>query len=264
MLRDFTDSWIEEHGPAPAAYKRFADLKKDVRTVAADQVQRLESAMVARRRWTAAEFQTLLVEHPLVWHLARRLVWLAGDDAFRIAEDRTLADIDDDVLTLPESVSVGIAHPLDLGGELTAWTRVFADYEIVQPFPQLGREVHVLTERERASARLERFEGITVPVHSVLGLARRGWERGAPQDAGIERWISKPVPGGLHVVIGLDMGIHAGLASDSEDQTFDHVWITARPTDFRYDDRPRTFGELDPITASEVLSDLAWAAASAL
>ncbi|WP_395106762.1 DUF4132 domain-containing protein [Actinomadura sp. SCN-SB] len=255
---------------APAAYKRFAGLKKDVRTVAADQVARLESGMVARRRWTPEEFRSLFVEHPLVWHIARRLVWLAEDGggaarAFRLAEDRTLADVDDDAFTLPDKASIGIAHPLDLGRDVAAWSEVFADYEIVQPFPQLGRETHVLTEEERASGRLARFEGIKVPVHTVLGLVRRGWERGMPLDAGVERWISKPVPGGLHVLIDLDMGINAGFAQGSGDQTLEVVWINDRPGDFWPSRHPRhTFGELDPVTASEVLADLTWLAGSAL
>ncbi|GLZ05155.1 hypothetical protein Acsp03_26210 [Actinomadura sp. NBRC 104412] len=256
---------------APAAYKRFANLKKDVRTVAADQVARLESAMVARRRWTPEEFRTLFVEHPLIWHIARRLVWLAEDGGgaalpFRLAEDRTLADVDDDAFTLPDKASIGIAHPLDLGDEGTAaWSEVFADYEILQPFPQLGRETHVLTDEERASERLARFEGITVPVHTVLGLVRRGWERGMPLDAGIERWISKPVPGGLHVVIDLDGGISVGYIAESEDQTLNAVWINDRPDDFwAGGDLRHTFGELDPVTASEVLADLTWLAGSAL
>jgi hypothetical protein len=253
---------------APAAYKRFAGLKKDVRTVAADQVHRLESAMVARRRWTPAEFRSLFVEHPLIWHMARRVVWLAEAGgvtrAFRLAEDRTFADADDDAFTLPEDASIGIAHPLDLG-QVEVWSEVFADYEILQPFPQLGREVHVLAEEERTAGRLTRFEGVKVPVHTVLGLVRRGWERGMPLDGGVERWISKPVPGGLHVVIDLDMGISAGYAQDSDDQTLHTVWINDRPDDFWPRKRLRhTFGELGPVIASEVLADLTWLSQSAL
>ncbi|MFF5262675.1 DUF4132 domain-containing protein [Actinomadura viridis] len=259
----------DDQEPANEAYKRFAGLKKDVRAVAADQVRRLETAMVTRRRWTAEEFRTFFVDHPLIWHVARRLVWLAEDGgravAFRVVEDRTFADAEDDALTLPANASIGIAHPLDLDGETSRWSEVFADYEILQPFPQLGRDVHRLTEQERASGRLERFEGTTVPVHAVVGLVRRGWERGVPLDAGGERWISRPVPGGLHIVIDLDPGISVGYVNESDDQSLRVVWINDRPTDFwpRHGTR-RTFGELDPVTASEVLADLTWLSGSAL
>src|SRR6185503_9703760 len=60
---------------APAAYKQFAALKKDVRTVATDVIRRLERAMVTGRRWSGAEFRQLFVGHPLLWHIVRRLVW---------------------------------------------------------------------------------------------------------------------------------------------------------------------------------------------
>ncbi len=87
---------------ASTACQRFAELKKDVREVASVQVARLESSMVQGRGWTAAEFGEFVVRHPLMWHLARRLVWLSdGDQAFRLAEDRTCADLNDESVKLP-------------------------------------------------------------------------------------------------------------------------------------------------------------------
>jgi Domain of unknown function (DUF4132) len=247
---------------APAAYKMFSALKKDVRAVAADQIARLESAMVTRRRWTAAEFHDLFATHPLLWHMARRMVWLCEDGgkstAFRLAEDRTLADVADDVLTLPESARIGIAHPLDLGEDVDAWSESFADYEILQPFPQLGRSVHALTGDERASGRLTRFEGRTVPFGKVLGLVKRGWERGIPLDAGMERWISRQVSADRHVVIDLDPGFAVGVLDEFPEQRLEYVWINSRPDDYRpREGTPHTFAELDPVTASEILADLA-------
>jgi len=246
---------------APSAYKAFSALKKDVRSVAADQVSRLENAMVSRRRWTAAEFGDLFVAHPLLWHIVRRLVWLAEDGAktttFRIAEDRTAADVDDEVVTIPDSASIGIAHPLDLGTDLAAWSEVFADYEILQPFPQLGRPVHALTDEERQSGRLTRFEGLSVPFGDVLALEKHGWERGVPLDAGVERWISRRVPGNRHVVIDLDPGFAVGLLAEFPLQKLEYVWLADVPEDYR----PRVgtrhrFDALDPVTASEILADL--------
>ncbi|TDD66480.1 DUF4132 domain-containing protein [Actinomadura darangshiensis] len=250
----------DDQALAPAAYKTFAGLKKDVRTVAADQLRRLEQAMVTQRRWTSAEFGEFIVRHPLVWHIARRLVWLSEDGdkatAFRIAEDRTLADAADDAFTLPESARVGIAHPLQL--DVDAWSEVFADYEIVQPFAQLARPVHALTEDERSSGRLERFEKLEVPFGKVLGLVKLGWERGAPQDAGGERWISRRVADGRHVVIDLDPGISVGAVDATGDhQVLDYVWFATEPGDFRpRKGTPLTFGELDDVMASEILADL--------
>ncbi|WP_242894684.1 DUF4132 domain-containing protein [Actinomadura litoris] len=246
---------------APAAHRAFAALKKDVRVVASAQVTRLERAMVTGRRWTAAEFHEFIAGHPLVWHLARRLVWFAGEHgAFRIAEDRTLAGVGDDAFTLPASALVGVAHPLHL--DVAAWSEVFADYAILQPFRQLGRPVHALTERERDGARLERFEGLKVPVGSVAGLVRFGWERGEPQGGGNETWISRPVDGGRHLVVELDPGLSAmEFGATGDHQTLTRVWLDEKPGEYPAYKKERLaalplLGELDPVTASEVLTEL--------
>ncbi|WP_301178121.1 DUF4132 domain-containing protein [Actinomadura geliboluensis] len=255
---------------APAAYKAFTDLKKDVRTAAADQIRRLERAMVTQRRWAPDDFSAFIVRHPLVRHIARRLLWVAygaesggeGDaaaaTAFRVAEDGTFADAEDDAFDLPASARVGLMHPARPGTDVEAWAEVFADYEILQPFPQLGRPVHVLTEAERESGRLERFEGLKVPFGKVLGLVKLGWERGEPQDAGGERWISRRVAGDRYVVIDLDPGISVGAVDATGDhQVLDYVWFATRPGDFwPSKGTPLTFGELDAVTASEILADL--------
>ncbi|OLT17428.1 hypothetical protein BJF79_17915 [Actinomadura sp. CNU-125] len=248
---------------APAAHKAFAALKKDVRAVAADQVRRLEGAMAAGRRWTPGEFRAHLVRHPLVGHLARRLVWLAEEDgapaaAFRVAEDGTFADADDETFVLADSARVGVAHPLHLGEALKAWTEVFADYEILQPFDQLARPVHLLTAEERAGDRLERLEGVTAPFGAVLGLEKRGWERAEPGDGGGQDWMARRVAPGRFVVIDLEPGFSVGdPGATGDEQTLARVRIAADPGRFRASGRvPATFGELDPVTASEVVADL--------
>jgi hypothetical protein len=237
--------------------KRFAALKKDVRAVAGDLIRRLETAMVTRRGWTAAEFANLFVAHPLTWHVARRLVWVgAGGAEFRVAEDRTLADVDDNTVPVPDG-PIRIAHPLDLTGTLESWSEVFGDYEILQPFPQLGRPVYTLTEEERASSRLTRFEGATVPARAVLGLERRGWLRESPQDAGIQGSISRPAGDGRYVLIALDPGIVVGAPEMFPETRLESISLTDRPDGYapRRPD-PLLFGDLDPVTASEVIAEL--------
>ncbi|MFE9858460.1 DUF4132 domain-containing protein [Streptomyces sp. NPDC005780] len=247
---------------APAERKRFMALKKDVRTVASDQVRRLEAAMVAGRSWTAQEFGELFVGHPLLWHLVRRLVWLSETDgevaSFRVAEDRTFADAGDDTFVLSGEATVRLAHPLHLGEELTTWSEVFADYEILQPFPQLGRAVFALSEEEPGNHRLARFEGLKVPTGKVLGLERRGWQRGVPQDAGVERWISKRLGDDCYLVIALDTGIAVGVVDMFPDQTLETIWLDTRPDDYwRSRGYALRFGALDAVTVSELLADLA-------
>ncbi|WP_433465415.1 DUF4132 domain-containing protein [Spirillospora sp. CA-128828] len=242
---------------APAAHKRFTELKKEVRATAAAQLERLERAMVTGRRWSADEFRELIVGHPLIWHIARRLLWTAGGRTFRIAEDRSLADIDDAEPALAGTEEVGLAHPLHVpAGELAAWSDVFADYEIVQPFPQLGRPVHTLTEGECAEAVLDRFRGLTVTTGAVQGMERRGWDRGVPQDNGIIFWISRRLPGARTVVLDLDPGISVVAPGDWPEQRIKEVRIIPGHDPSRRAPHGATFADLDAMNASEILNDI--------
>ncbi|GAA3929662.1 hypothetical protein GCM10023085_08780 [Actinomadura viridis] len=228
---------------APAAYKRFAALKKDVRTVAAVQIRRLETAMIARRRWDLPDFQRYLMSHPLMGHIVRRLVWLTDDGTtFRVAEDATFAGPADDTLTLPPAASVRVAHRLDLDDSIAAWSEVFADYEIAQPFPQLGRPVHALTLDELRTGGLERFEGVTVPLGRLLNLERHGWEHNAPADAGIVDNLIRSLPRGANAMIVFAPGVPIGHREPTEQVTLTSVCVLGGP--------------LDPITASELLAEL--------
>ncbi|WP_176611656.1 DUF4132 domain-containing protein [Actinomadura sp. WMMB 499] len=231
---------------APAAYAAFAGLKKDVRTVAPEQIRRMERAMCEQRRWTGEEFRELFAGHPLVWHIVKRLVWIHEEGgkatAFRPAEDRTFADENDDVLTLPETGDVRIAHPLHLN-DLGRWTEVFGDYEIVQPFPQLGRPVDALTDAERAANRLDRVRGVTVRTGMVLGLERRGWRRGQAKDAGVQEEMVWTVPDGLSITLDAQPGFPVMTPGEWPEQTLGSVWT----------DSGVRFGDLDEVTASELL-----------
>ncbi|MEU8659663.1 DUF4132 domain-containing protein, partial [Actinoplanes philippinensis] len=236
---------------AAAAYQRFAVLKKDVRAVAADQVRRLERAMVTGRRWPADEFRRFLAEHPLLRHLVRRLLWgrfdagggLAG--AFRVAEDGTLADVHDEVVTVGGGEVVGVVHPVHLGETLSQWSGIFADYRIVQPFPQVGREIAVLTQAEAAGVVLTRFEGRRVPSRAVLGLESRGWRRGTMRAGRTQISVTPMLADGLE--LELDPGIVHGAVDLVPVQTLGPV---------RFSGTKATLGTLDPVVVSEVIRDL--------
>ncbi len=251
----------DDESLAPAAYKSFSGLKKDVRTVASDQLKRLERAMVQQRRWKTEDFHRFFVGHPLMFHIARRLIWAEyleeGIRPFRIAEDRTLADVDDDTFELTEGSSVGIAHPIELD-DVKRWSDVLADYETLQPFDQLGREIYQLTPEEAQGRTLERFEQ-TVPTTKLFGLKGYGFNLGAPQDAGIQSWASRVVDGRYAVVIDLDPGIPAGMAAEWPEQKLTQIWLNDAPEGTwgrRNSGLP--FSELDALTASEVLRALTW------
>ncbi|MEU5875791.1 DUF4132 domain-containing protein [Glycomyces sp. NPDC047369] len=247
---------------ADAAYKRFANLRKELRTVAADQVRRLERAMVTGRTWTPAEFDAYFVQHPLTWHLTRRLVWTADDGAgpvaFRLAEDRSRTDVDENGLDLPDTAAIRLAHPVHLGAQVEAWSEILADYEIVQPFEQLGRETAAFTDEELATGHVARFEKASVHVGGLLGLAKKGWIRAGALDAGIENGMWCALPGTGYLVLDLDPGIYAGDVNAQDVQTLEQVVIADRDMGgwSRAQATPG-LAVVDPVAVSEALTALA-------
>ncbi|WP_348945562.1 DUF4132 domain-containing protein [Chitinibacter sp. FCG-7] len=166
---------------AEQAQKQFKALKRDVKALADQTLKRLERAMCEQRRWQREIFESTLVQHPLLRHVTRRLVWGLYDDnglrqTFRVAEDLSYTDADDNALTLPDIAVIGLPHPLQLdAATLAAFAQLFADYQILQPFAQLAREA--FQPGDPATA-LSHALDKAVPTKSLRGLESRGWEKG--------------------------------------------------------------------------------------
>ena len=242
---------------ADAAVLRYKRLKTELKTVSRAQVRRLEHAMVAQRTWSREQFEAFFVRHPLTRELAARLVWavLGADDrpvgACRIAEDGTLADERDDTSTPSADARFAIAHPVRLAADtLAAFGAQFADYEILQPFPQLAREVFALAPGEAEATSLSRVEGRNVATGAVIGMLDHGWLRGDTGDGGVIGTIARPVADGITASLWLDPGMFVGQLSSEPRQTLGELVLHDAAG------QPRPFGRLGPLLCSELLRDI--------
>lgn len=154
------------------AQAQWRELGEEVSAIADRRLASLERAMISGRAWTPAAFRRAWTEHALMRHVARGVVWRAGERCFRVAEDGSFAGVDDRALDLGEGELVRAPHPTDLSdAERAAWTRVLGDYEIVQPVTQLARPV---VRASGASTKLA--TPAPVPFTDVHGrLRERGW-----------------------------------------------------------------------------------------
>ena len=247
---------------ARAASARFKQLKKDAEAIASAQIARLERAMTQQRRWPAFDFERFFVQHPVMRFLATRLIWgvyagpAPGDafiTAFRLAEDWTLADEHDESYTLPATATVGIAHVLDLPpATLAAFAQLLADYEVAQPFAQLGRSTEALTEAELQAGSVTRFAQRPVRAGSIMGLTHRGWERGPAYESGMVTHFSKSVPGSAHLIVAqIEPGLYLNHMQAEPKQT-----VTALSLRANVDGPARPLAELDRVAASEMLRDI--------
>lgn len=245
---------VRDDAPAAkAAAARYKRLVKTVATEAETQIERLRAAMLDGRTWSPADFAALL-DHPLVRPFAARLVWFSGT-GFRIAEDGGFADVHDREFT-PEG-PIRLAHPALLGPDTAAWSEILGDYEVLQPFDQLTRPSATLTPDELATGRLTRFEGATATFAATaeaIGWAHRfrSPRDGTDRIGGFERavpggWLladADPLPEGFDPE---PTGLH----------TLTALRLTATRNRHPGHARPLPGHRLDPVTAAELLGDLA-------
>jgi predicted DNA-binding WGR domain protein len=245
---------------ANAAVTRWKLLKKDAKAIASNQLVRLEMAMCSGRSFAFEVFEQFFVRHPLLRHLVCRLLWGVREDdgsvrGFRVAEDLSYADRNDDTLQIAPEATICLPHLLALSeADRNGFGQIFADYEILQPFQQLGREVLLMSDEELATFQSLRFKGKRVAIGSVYGLQHRGWRSGGAQDGGWIGWFEKSLPGGLEAQIELDPGTVVGDIQYEPKQTLGALVLRQANT---WDtDGGRAFATLDAVARSELLRDL--------
>lgn len=195
---------------AAAAYEEFRQLKKQLKTTAEGQKQRMEQAMATAREWDADAWTRFFVQNPVMRPFAIRLIWGVYEDdrlvqSFRYMEDGTLNTEDGEEFMFPASeggspaggkipdnrittqtVKIRLLHPMELPPEkLAAWKEQLSDYEITQPIGQLDREIFTVTEEEAKQRELLRLHGRSAEGAVFNSrLLELGWKQSPVEDVG--------------------------------------------------------------------------------
>ncbi len=268
---------------AKAARARFDVLRDDLERAAATQILRLERAMREKRSWSFERWVQEVVHHPLLRHLATRIVWCVDDGRdgmlVRVAEDGSLANADDEAIpslvrspniAAGQEPRVSIPHPIDVsaakGTEWAALKKVFFDYEILQPFAQLDREVmDVASLTEGATCRA--FSSHTASWSAVMDLLTgKGWCRTEPT-SGTVRHLELPVDRldpergtGVVARLSISPGLTIGPVKARPTQTIELLELLgprgAGGHGVRRTDAGVAFSELTQRAASEILRDV--------
>ncbi len=255
-------------------------LKKQVSEVAKIQAVRLEQAMATGRRWSSDEFSLFFVQHPLMNHIAQLLIWAGFDHSgklsktFRVSEDRSLADVNEETFSLEGITQVGIVHPLLLKEtELSAWGEVVSDYGIVPPFAQLGRPVYSLEPSELEAEEITRFKDIDIPIITLVRtLENLGWQRGCLHDHGDYSVHLKYFPStdvtaivGEYEEVFVETNLQIGNGLEKIDGC---CFVKGHPPNIydypvgsawgrkQFGDIVLPLGQVDPLVVSEILKDL--------
>lgn len=144
-------------------YRReFAPAKKNLREGAKELLSWFEDRMHKRDAWSGAFFREHLLMHPMAKPLLRGLV-LEFDNPqtktrgfCRLDSDDTLIDIDFEPVDITQLERIWIPTREVLGEQLDAWVKHMIEFQLVQPFDQLGASDFDLDE-EHAHALLGRI-----------------------------------------------------------------------------------------------------------
>lgn len=187
-------TWVTSTGrhqaSVPAAMRRFApvvvtsvrELRAEVRRQLSAQRHRIESLLAEDRTWTPEQWMVRYLEHPVVGHIARGLIWRVGDaerHATFMVCDGAPSDARGALVEIPAGSVISLWHPLEAGAcEVRAWRVAVESGPGRQPFRQAHRE----TFRPRPEDKLDRFAsrafaGRVVEQSRLAALCRaRGWE----------------------------------------------------------------------------------------
>lgn len=239
-----------------AAHREFDLVRTELETALRTQSQRLEQALVTGRAWKRADWDEHLAGHPVMKHLVRRFVWAQGDKTFIVDEQGAPMGVD---LAKTEigNENLSLAHPLAMDEKTrAAWGTVLSDFQIIQPFLQMGRAVKRAAPEDDRDL-LKTFDHQPIEpgrLHGVLN--RLGWIKAPPEDMMVRHFYKRFTGHGVTGVIEIRPGLYVA-GRDEEPQTPEEAFFTsvAATTPFSHEDRI-AIAKVPAIPISEVLGDL--------
>ncbi len=214
---------------------------KEVVTSLKNQFKRakasLEQSMVNRSNFEFGELKQLM-DHPVIAPILQKLLFVSGKRTGAFCE----------LIDLPESAQVNIAHPYDLyttGTWLNCQHYAF-EHQLVQPFKQIFRELYLINEDERTEKTISRrYAGHQVqPQKTVALLKGRGWT--VDYEAGLQRVYYKE-----NIIATMYAAADWFSPSDTEAPTLETVQFFDRKTH-----KPLPLETIPPVIFSEVMRDI--------
>jgi hypothetical protein len=163
--------------------KALAFAQKELVQAMAVQRDRLERMLIGRMEVPGSRWRANFIDHPLLRHLARRLLWLvveAGEERNVAWHEGALVDEDGATSAWPaDDAQVRLWHPIAAApAVLLRWRESLERSGVVQPFKQAHREVYLLTDAElQTHTYSNRFAAHILEQHQFKALCDdRRWQ----------------------------------------------------------------------------------------
>lgn len=244
----------DDTGRVDEAREEWRLMRKQLQEVVETQSLRLETSMISKRSWRPERFVKTMVEHPLMRHLTRRLVWGAYNadselaTTFRLTKTMSFEDIDESEVDVHDFDSIGVVHPISLPEKTRkTWVKSFEKGSIVSPFPQMDRDVFTVED-----ASLQKLELGEAPRADTLidSLTANHWSIEEADESGLVTALARSFDNVHQIAVAqLDPG------HNPEEHDVAPTTITVEFCTFASSD-PLEFGEVDAIAFSEAMRQL--------
>ena len=168
-----------------AAKTQFKVLGSGLKTVLKRQGPRMEAALLSSKQWPASRWQRLFVQHPLLQVVGQSLIWQTdAGQSFRISEDRSLVDVNDEAVELTDDQPIRLWHPIHgKEGEREQWQEYLADYELEPMVDQLGAPDQLPTPEQMNDHQILAPQKLTVMQGPLASLLKKlGYRQGPVGD----------------------------------------------------------------------------------
>jgi|GEM_PF-5814489 len=231
----------------------FELLRTELEALLKTQCARLEQAFSTGRSWKRADWEKYLLEHPVMKHLVKRLVWRSGEP-FIVDEEGRFMGADLGAMTLGEG-TVRLVHPAELDETARgAWSTVLGDFQIIQPFNQLARPVVALADGARGKRALESASAVAIDVGRLHGVFNRlGWTKGPPDYMTVKCFYKDFVGYGVVGIVEIDPGMSVTGYGNEQQKVTSAFFARSVPHDGAHLPEAVVLSEVSSVAVSEVM-----------
>jgi hypothetical protein len=165
------------------ALKEWKNEIKEIEMQLGVQKDRIESYYLQKKEWAYTDWMDNYIQHPLVKHIAAKLIWQftnENNSAAGYYHNGVIISADAQPISwIDDNTRVELWHPVHSDtGSVLAWRNFIREKEITQPFKQAYREIYIVTDAElRTNTYSNRFAAHILRQHQFAALCKqRGWQ----------------------------------------------------------------------------------------
>ena len=164
-LKNVPGAIKSEHAEVWKQLKKTTD---EINKVISPQRDRIERILLSDRSWSFADWRQRYLDHPLLGHFARQLIWCfeeEGKSELGIWQECRIVDQANQAIAWQtDTTRVRLWHPIHSDPDVVlSWRKWLEKYERKQPFKQAHREIYILTDAEKGNQYL--FQQVRGPFN---------------------------------------------------------------------------------------------------